>query len=274
VVDVRSNRTCPYCSAPLNEVAPVVSPPAQAPSAPGRANVRVSLTGEALEDAPGASASGPYANAQPGLPPGSVGRPVLSGSARPAATPYARREAAPPDNSRRNALLINLSVMVVFLLLCGGGGAWYWAHRTNPKAQVTRYLHAVQWLDWGVVYDLSATPPGDKTRHEFIGMMDDKFDNNGLLKVVARHRMEKITFEVGEPTIQGDEATVPVTRKATPLDPAKSMPLTLTNKGGIWKIHPLAVNPLDLLHDPDEDKAIGGGLPALTPGPDGTPILR
>ncbi len=232
-----------------------------------RAGVRVSLTGETIGDASGLNAQpGPdYGNNTSGMP----SRPrAMPTGARPPDSPYARREAA-PDNSGRNALLINLSVALVFILLCLGGGYWRWTHRTNPKAQVARYIHAIQWLDWGVVYDLSATPPGNKSRSAFISMMNDKFDNNPVLKIVGRHSMEKIQFEVGEPTISNDEATVPVSRSATELENGNSMKLTLTNVGGIWKIHPLADNPMDILHSSEEDKAGGGAALSLPSGAGG-----
>ena len=65
--------------------------------------------------------------------------------------------------------------------------------------------------------------------------------------------MEKTTFTIGEPVFHGEEATVPVTRSATPFTEAKSLPLTQTNFGGVWKIHPLMENPLEMVRDPDED---------------------
>src|SRR5205807_5084963 len=114
-------------------------------------------------------------------------------------------------------------------------GWWKWTHRTNPKGQVEHYLHAIQWLDWGVVYDLSASPPGNRSRSDFRGMMDDKFDNNGVIRIAARHRFEKITFAVGEPTISGDDATVSVNVTGSYLPPDKALQFKLRNFGGVWK---------------------------------------
>ena len=278
LVDERVNRVCPKCFATLSsQAAPTQPPQGAAPPAPTlgtppgavRANTRVSLTGEVLEDAPAARppANSPYA--APQMP-----RPNMSAvPPRAAPSAYGRRETQ-PDNSDKKALAINLTVIFLLLALCGGGGYWKWMHRTEPKAQVTRYIHAIQWLDWGVVWDLSATRPGNKARYEFVGMMKDKFDNNGVINIMARKSMDEIPFEIGEATISGNEATVPVTRGATKTDDAKSMQLKLTNYGGVWKIHPLAENPLELMHDPDKEKALNGQLPTITPGAGGIPILR
>lgn len=277
LVDERTNRVCPKCFASLTPTAPQASPPPIAPqpqmptlgTPPAvRANARVSLTGEVLEDAPvsRAPANSPYAT--PPMP-----RPNMPATP-PRATPsaYDRREIE-PDNSDKKALFINLTVIFVLLALCGGGGYWKWMHRTEPKAQVTRYVHAIQWLDWGVVWDLSATPPGNKTRHEFLSMMDDKFDSNGVLKIGARRSMENIPFEIGEPTIRGNEATVPVTRGETKMDAARSMQFKLTNFGGVWKIHPLAANPLDVIHDPVTAKTIEEKLRSIQSGAGGVPTF-
>ncbi len=262
---------CPTCATPLTPTGNVNSaPPASAQpaltSAPGayRPNARVSLTGEVMEDAAPPAAA--YGNAPGGLPPLPSGRPIAPPSARPTPSTGYRRQEVAPDNSRRNALIINLSVVLLLALASGGGGWWYWKHRTNPKAQVQRYFHAIQWLDWGVVYDLSASPPGDKTRPEFVAMMNDKFDNNPVLKIVARKGMETIKCDAGEPTITGDEATVPVTVG----EAGKPLELHLKNFGGVWKIEPLAENPITLLHGGDKEDAappasmptMPGGLPA------------
>jgi len=141
--------------------------------------------------------------------------------------------------------------MVVILLLVGGaagGGYWKWMNRTNPKSQVERYVHAIQWLDWGVVYDLSATPPGNMSRGQFIDKLDEPYDNNGVIKIAARKALESITYSVGEPTINGVEATVPVSIGGS------TVTLKLKNFGGIWKIEPHGTNPLGILHGAYDDE--------------------
>ncbi len=258
LVDERAASVCPHCAAPLNTLAAQASP-SSPPAENARRTVRVSLTGEVLEEAPTSAPASNTAYAAPAagtLP--SIGRPLSPASVRP--SPSSSRRESAPDGGGSKALLLNLGALFLFVAVCVGGGGWYWTHRTNPRAQVTRYLHAVQVLDWGVVYDLSATPPGNKSRHEFLSMMDDKFDNNGLYKIGARKSLEKITFTVGEPVIAGSEATVAVTRSAAAFSAAKSLPLTLTNYGGVWKIHPLGENPLDMMHDPDADKKAAENL--------------
>jgi hypothetical protein len=272
-VDNTAHTTCPLCYTPLNVQQMVHPQSSQALSAPGMAPVRpggrVSLTGEVVE--------------HDGLPPppvtsgtaagGSAAGSLRAPSGGPAAPRrnahgmYSRAEAV-PDNSRRNALLINLGVALFLGLLCVGGGRWYWLHRTNPKAQVVRYLHATQWLDWRVVYELSATRPGNKTRSEFVGMMNDKFDNNGLFKIIARHRFEKITFAVGEPAIHDDEATVPVTVGGSRVKSDRALQFRLRNFGGFWKIEPLAENPLEVIGAEDSNSS-AAAFSTMSPLPGG-----
>lgn len=246
-VDERAYAACPQCSTPLNAAAGVQplsgqpNQPGGMPSAPGaqapmpRAGVRVSLTGEAIGDNAGHNArTGPnYGNSPAGIPPLRPGG--MPTGARPPASPYARRESA-PDHSGRNALIINLSVALVLLLLCTGGGYWKWTHRTNPKAQVERLMHAVQWLDWGVYFDLHIPDHDKQTRRQFISMMDDKFDNNPLLKIAARHRWESVTFVVGEPVISGDHATVTVVKDAAALAAGDRIEFKLFDVGGVWMV--------------------------------------
>jgi hypothetical protein len=205
---------------------------------------RVSLTGEIIETAappppPNLNVSRPSGgtHAAP-IPPGPATHAVARAPYRSAGH---SREAS-PSRKQANALLINL---IVILLLVGGaaaGGYWKWMNRTNPKSQVERYMHAIQWLDWGVVWDLSATPPGGMTKGKFIDKLDEPYDNNGVIKIAARKALETITYTVGEPTFSGNEATVPVSIEGS------TMKLKLTNFGGIWKIHPRGTNPLAVLH--------------------------
>ena len=156
--------------------------------------------------------------------------------------------------ARDYALVINLSVLMAFILACVGGGWWWWTHRTNPKGQAEHYLHAIQWLDWGVVYDLSAEPPGGMKRGAFISKMDEPYEGNGVLRIGARHMYESITYSVGEPRIDGDKATVTATIGGRTLE------LKLKNFGGVWKVYPPSANPLSILmgaedEDSDEKKA-------------------
>jgi hypothetical protein len=248
LVDEAAHTICPACSTRLDGQGA-----ARSQASPG---ARVSLGGEVFEAEP------PTLNA-PGMP--SQARPMAPAGSRP---PYSspsgyRKPESAPDHSARNALLINLSVILILLLLCGGGGWWKWTHRTNPKSQVERYLHAIVWLDWGVVYDLSATPPGNKARHDFITMMDDKFDSNPVLKISARRNLETIHYDVGEPAIEGEEATLPVTVSGTRQQADGSFKLKLKNFGGVWKIYPLGENPLELLTDSSDEKGVGGALPVV-----------
>lgn len=237
-----------------------------------RTHTRVSLTGEVIED----EAPAQQPNSVPLPQPGPANHGMPAGATR-AAYPgsYARRDTELPGSGDK-ALMINLTVFFVFLVLCVGGGYWKWTHRTNPKSQVERYLHVVQWLDWGVVYDLSATPPGNRSRHDFISWMNDKYDNNGVLKIIARHAYEQAKFTVGEPTIEGDEATVPVSMSMVIVETKKPLLLKLKNFGGVWKIYPISENPTDIIEKameeqtPPDDKLPPGGDPSAvqTPGAD------
>src|SRR5439155_5712813 len=124
--------------------------PAQ-PAAPSaqRSAARVSLTGEVVEsDAPAVNAAPsvysthPQSAVRPAAP--IPARPVPTAAVRTPYRPVVQPADALPQKSY--ALVINLSVVLFLLLLSGGGGWWLWAHRTHPKPQVQRYIHAIQWL--------------------------------------------------------------------------------------------------------------------------------
>lgn len=260
-VDETTRDTCPLCFTPLNAAPiPLTGPSSPSPAqtiatgptarnvAPaGAASARVSLTGEEFspghtEMPPAAPANFPHgtAPASPLLPPrpSSAQRPMVPG-------PYGRREVA-QDNSERGGLATRIAIYLMLILCITGGGWWSWMHRTNPKGQVQHLLHATQWLDWGVVWDLSSPKPGNKARHEFVAMMNDPYDNP-LFKIGARHRYEKITFDVADPTYIGDEAIVNVSVSGSPFKRKTPIPFHLRNFGGNWKVEPIAENPLQVI---------------------------
>jgi len=166
--------------------------------------------------------------------------------------PAAQRGTTRPPEKRDRALVINLSVLFAVLFIAAGTGWWMWAHRTNPKAQVTRYLNDIVLQDWGVIYDLSATPPANKSRREFLDMMLSKTDYNGVLRIVAKRRMEQYKFTVGEPAFHDDEATVRVDVSGPSIDRIKRVDFRLKNIGGIWKIYPPYDDPTEVFIPPPE----------------------
>ncbi len=249
VVDETSRSTCPSCGTPI--AAPSAGTPQYAGAQSPPPGARVSLTGEVImpETTVPTAAPGPYAPQPPvGLqappyPPSAVVR-------NPARSSTYRQQEAPKDR----ALLINLSVVFVLLLAAGGYGWYLWSHRTNPKSQVERYIHAAQWLDWGVVYDLSATPPAGKTRHDFINGLDEKYDYNGVLRIGARRANEQFHAQVADAQINGDQATVPAEITGPGMDQPRRLEFRLKNFGGVWKIYPPSDNPLDLFKDPEAEQ--------------------
>src|SRR5258706_5557364 len=227
---------------------PAILPPGYSLAAPSFAQpaqkpMRMTLTGEvvATEAPPSFPATTPIHST---LPPPLPTRAVAAAPAQRRSSP---RENA-PYSARNSALLINFTVVVVLLAAVSGGIWWKWMHRTNPKSQVERYLHAIQWLDWGVVWDLSATPPDNQSRHQFIEKLDEPFEGNGVLRLAARKGYESYTFDVGEPSYTGAEATVPATVGS------RSVQFKAQNFGGVWKIVPKSVNPLDILQGFNEEE--------------------
>lgn len=247
--------TCPRCfsplgAAPLPFAQPSSPPPEmQMPSSAAQSRttpVRVSLTGEEFIPASPAMPSATPASYAPSRVPPSQPPPSRYSAPR-ASVPNsnARREAT-ADNSERSGFGVKAAVWLMVILCLTGGGWWQWMHRTNPKGQVQHLLHATQWLDWGVVWDLSSPKPGNKTRHEYVAMMNEPYDNP-LLKIGARHSYEKIKFDVGEPVYRGEEATVSVSVSGSPFKRPAPIPVRLRNFGGEWKAEPIGENPLEAI---------------------------
>src|SRR5438034_9803751 len=184
--------SCPHCRNPLPDPVPASCPVCfgaiAAPSAAGSSatsGARLTHTGEVI----------PLEAPPPPPPLSGTGRsnpvqaPPMPTHAVAATAPGYRRTAQRETMSygtKDRALFINLTVVFILVAAMGGGGWWMWSHRTNPKAQVERYLHAIQWLDWGVVWDLSAERPGGQSRHNFINKMDEPYEGNGVIRIGAR----------------------------------------------------------------------------------------
>jgi len=254
-VDESTRNTCPICLSPLTAApapfpqAPTASATMAAGPAPaaGPSPMRTSLTGEQF---------GPTAPERPfSQPPGYAqgapqNTPTLSqgqsAARRPVQPPYARREVerAPAEGAGLGA---RIAVFLVLVACFAGGGWWLWLHRTNPKGQMQHYLHATQWLDWGVVWDLSSPKPGGMARHEFVSTMNNTFDDNPLYKIAARRNNEKIRFTVSEPEYKGEAAIVKVSIADSPYKRDAPVVFQLRDFGGDWKVTPMEDNPLQVI---------------------------
>lgn len=277
-VDETTRTTCPTCLTPLQSQAgspplnapqppggqpgqavPLNAPPAQPlnapPGQPGMApqagalpppsasmhpQVRRTLAGDVIEETPAATAYQPtqpggYAGGAHGGMPSPGGPPMTS---RPAGYPGARRgETASAQKAGGGA---GLAVVVVTLLLLGGfGGWWFMAHRSNPKQQADKFFVALKALDFKGIYETMEVDTAKyPTEDSFVQQNKEQMDKAPGAAELAKGLLSSMEATTGEPTINGDEATVPVTMKISfqGQTTQRNLPLKMKNIGGIWKV--------------------------------------
>ncbi|HLK60208.1 MAG TPA: hypothetical protein VKU00_26840 [Chthonomonadaceae bacterium] len=218
------------------------SPPSASPLlAPG---ARRSLTGEIYEASPQQGPPPSYVGG--GLPPGQVGMPPpRTGGppqARPSTSPNRHREAATARSGSGGAIAV---VLLVLLLLGGGGfgGYWYWMHRTNPKDQAQKFVDALKNMDYKAMAELSESSNQTTLSPSEV---EQKLKQALSMFPGLLDSMKTMNYQVGEPKIDGDTASVPVTvsghislsflGQSVSQDIKETIPFTLKNEGGIWKI--------------------------------------
>jgi hypothetical protein len=220
-------------------VAPnVPAPPAPTPAVhpiPMQPGARVSLTGEVIE--PGMSASAP--------PPSYVGAPLPNMQAPPRpvgpAAPsrsYSVRRAESPEKSGGGAAAA-LALVLLMALAGGVGGWWFLHHRANPKAQAEKFLTALKAQDWKTVYETSEVDTTQfPTAQEFADKTKAGLDKMPGAATLLNSLFASLEFKVGDPTIDGDTATVPVTVSGAFMGQSfnQSQKLKMTNVNGVWKV--------------------------------------
>lgn len=210
-----------------------------------RPGVRVSLTGEVIdsgmpEAAPPPNYVGGGSPIPPTMPrPGAPPRP--GGPVHPAARRMAMET---PAQSSGNGAVMAIVVILV-LALVGVGGWWLLTHRSsnsNPKTVAQRFMNAFKSMDWKTMYELADDSSTDKAKYPnaqaFADDMNNKINQPGVgafVKVIMDGIKE---IKVGEATITGDTATVPVTVTVSMMgqEQTQTSSMTLKKTSGGWKV--------------------------------------
>ncbi|HLV81849.1 MAG TPA: hypothetical protein VKT32_16295, partial [Chthonomonadaceae bacterium] len=251
------------------------------PAAPQPA-VRRTLTGEIIQEPPSAAAPPPP---QPGGYAGSAPAPGAPGlgvrPAPPNVVTMARRQERPAASRSSAGPIAGALAAIVLLGLVGFGGWWFVTHRgPSPKGQADKFLAASKALDFKGIYE---TADVDKTKYpteqSYVQNAQEHIDKvPAPLKSLLTSLLSGSQFKTGEPTIQGDTATVPVTQTISFRGQSQTMTadLRLSKVDGIWKVSrdSQAMQALDKLTSIDFGSlpgAGGGGLPGGMGGGSGLP---
>jgi hypothetical protein len=271
-VDETTRSTCPNCFTPLpapglQPVAPLPVPgpsPQAYPGAPGSAQppqqpyppqpsrnpgTRVSLTGEVVEQ------NGPSAPPPSYVGGGAAGRPPAamaprSGGPASSRSAYASPRSEVPAKSGGAGKFV---VTIACLLVLGGlgvGGWWFLRPHISPKTVVQQFDTAIATQDWKTVYMLVEMPADTKSKYPdanaFATDITDKLQqakSNPMSAALVDSLIKAYqSAQVGEPTIDGDSAKVPVTMKISVAFLGKTTEQTSTQQvplrkvNGAWKI--------------------------------------
>ena len=269
--DETTRSTCPNCFAPLTgpgmqpggptAAAPV--PPGQPyPPTPGplpapqqpyppqpsrNPGARVSLTGEVIEqNGPAAPPPSYVAGGAPSRPP--VGGPPRTGGTASSRTAYAPQPSTAPTKSGGGIIAILVGLLVLGGL--GAGGWWFLRPHTSPKVVVQQFDTALGARDWKTIYMLVEFPADTKTKYPnadaFASSMNSELEKAqsipGAGSLVDSFTKAYQSAQVGEPTINGDTATVPVTMTVSlsfggaKTEKTSTQQIPLRKVSGVWKI--------------------------------------
>jgi hypothetical protein len=197
------------------------------PGSVPRPGVRVSLTGEVIED---------RAPAAP--PPSYVGAAPAPQMPNPAARVSAMRQQELPRSGSSGTVIAVVVALAVLLL--GGGGYWYLMNRTNPKDQVQKLFEAFKKKDWETVYSMSELSEESKKQIPDAKAYADQMNQNGQRIPGGWDTvLNGLTLvKVGEPTFSDGEATVSADIKISLMgfNQTVKQQFRLKNHLGIWKI--------------------------------------
>lgn len=266
-VDETAHAACPHCFTPLpaagfqaevpaagqiphgqSSPGQPLAPPAYAPQLSRSGGARVSLTGEVIDDH-AASASPPsYVGG------GAPARPPIGIAPRPEGT-VSRivSRGVPVPEARAKSGGAPIVVFLIGLLVLGGlgaGGWWFLTPHSSPKAVVQKFDTAIAANDWKTLYSLIEMSADAKSQYPnadtFASSMTDqlaKARSNPLgTAVVDAFTKAYQTAQIGEPTVTGDSATVPVTitislsLMGTTRDKTSTQQVPLRKVNGAWKI--------------------------------------
>ena len=143
--------------------------------------------------------------------------------------------------------------VVIGLLVLGGlgaGGWWFLRPHTSPKTVVQQFDTAIGAQDWKTVYTLTEMPPEEKKKYPtadaFAAFMTGELDK-ARANPLAGAAVDAFTKayqagQVGEPKIEGDTATVPVTMTfslavmGVKKETTSTQQIPLRKINGAWKI--------------------------------------
>ncbi len=232
------------------------------PQAPGQLGGRVSLTGEAIPlEAPAPTQvmrppSAIYPGAVPGappLPPNAVppGRPT----GRPAGSegvtlPRSKAKLARRSGSPGMVVGSIISAIILIVIAVGAIGGFISERQGNgfsffglfassdPKAQVDKFFTSLAKLDLKGIYE---TTEVDKTKfpteQDFVDKTQAEIDKNPMIKGFLTGFLSAIKVTTGEPTIDGDTASVPVTiSMGNNKSFSQQQTIKLKKIDGVWKI--------------------------------------
>jgi hypothetical protein len=224
-------------------------PPSYAPQMSRAAGTRVSLTGEVIDDGAASAPAPSYVAGGAAVRP-PMGVPPRSGGTAASRTAYGSPRSEAPAKVGDGRVVTAVLVCLLLLGGLGAGGWWFLMPHSNPKTVVLQYDKALAAQDWKTLYGLvelsaatkSKTPDAASFATEMT-QMTDKFRANPLAAgMVDSFFKAYATAQIGEPTITGDTATIPVTLKmsfsfaGTTKDDSTTLPTSLRKINGLWKV--------------------------------------
>ncbi|HZP85087.1 MAG TPA: hypothetical protein VFB21_25845 [Chthonomonadaceae bacterium] len=290
--------TVPQAPQPLSQggIPGLPNPPQTGapPLAQGYTAGRVTLTGEPLPmeaPAPGAGATtipgAPTLAMGGGLPPlpPLLPRPELQAPPR---RPEKAGSGITTTRKRKAAANTTLgtivSAVVLALITFGGIGSYLRADTlaadNTPKAQAEKFFAALAKLDWKGIY---ATSDLDRERYPteaaFVREMQAKMDAQPQAKEILSTLFRNMRVRVGEPAVEEDTATVPVTLTlaAQGREASSTTEIEMRKVNGVWKREPEDSDPDSVIGvpgigGPEDAGGMGttgdpGGLPASPDNP-------
>lgn len=217
---------------PPPQAAPPPAAPGYAPGAAPRPGVRVSLTGEVIDDSMTNNAPPPsYVGGGAAPPPRPVGTARPTGMNRPV-------QETPSSGSGAG-----IAIVLVVILLLGGvgfGGWWFMTHpRSNPKENALHVYTAMLKGDWATAYDYMDKSGASNvpSKEAFVKLQEDQINANPTAKMgIDLLKNSTSDYKVGEPVINGTEADVPTSCKMTIMGQSLTFKGTahMVYRGGKW----------------------------------------
>jgi hypothetical protein len=156
------------------------------------------------------------------------------------AAPSPPPSATPADSGR---LRVGILVIAILLVVGGGAGAWMFARRnhnvvqTTPKEQALKFFTAARSRDWKTVYATSEIISSSYPSAEAYEKKMKEMEQGPLFIGFYNDMMVKPVPTLGEPTISGTEATLPLTVTSPYLKGrTRNLQLTMKNFDGVWKV--------------------------------------